>query len=404
MSDLFGGSTQPKYLGPEERTAYAVSEANTLTQGFREAFNSAQGAKQKQDAVDNERNFQAEQDKKAMDKMAPIAKALGETKSFNDINALINKNPAWLLDKDTAPYVARAMKTWMDAEKIQGGSMAAHVTASGVKQQQKDIGSLSARHPDLATPFAQGNTRPFTDEEQKKFGEAQLEANKRDRARALEAGSVTKAELTPGKPLKETFGTAPGALPLTKLQGERDKAAAAGDDQKVGEINASIFKLNRVNAETRAGKLEQDLQEGIDVGARPEYIQTLKDEIAAEKVKSTVDPHPHTAVIAGKNYLIQGNRATDIDKLPDAQKSELRILEAKIKGLNASLLKAPEDKETQIEPDSRTQQVLDLRKQLHKFLPKPAAAAPAAAAPAVSAPAAPADNSFKTGRFTITPE
>ena len=175
MSDLFGGSTQPKYLGPEERTAYAVSEANTLTQGFRQAFESAQGAKQKQDAVDNERAFAKKQkeDEHAatMNKLGPVVEAMKGAKTTEDMLKLSKAHPEWMMDPEIGPYFGQAMKSWLQSDEIASKSEAGLAMKAADADYRNRVNALrndpSGDSVLDAGLFAQNFGKPITPEMKK---------------------------------------------------------------------------------------------------------------------------------------------------------------------------------------------------------------------------------------------
>lgn len=289
MSELFGNTAQPRWLGPTELDKIysdkGREDAAPFVNAFQSAFSSASKNKMEQDRVKEQRAYQEQQQQKALDQLKPVAESLKGVDSAEGMMRVVSEHPEWMMNPTTGPFIQTATKNWMQAEKIKADA------------SRSESGTIAGKM-------------------------------------ALQNGSTFIKELA-------AIDDPEAQAAITNMSPGKNGLPSPEQWQALGLAKATALQ-KKENARTQA---ELDAAQRGDVATTTVTDKGITTKYAPPKAGTSSDsPYaapPKVITVDGRDFLQWGKQLRDLSGAKTPDKIEIELATHRIKAIDTALAKEP---------------------------------------------------------------
>lgn len=309
MPGIFDIGDVPAWMNPVRgMMERGEKDAQNFSSNFSQAFGQASSQAFQKQQVQDKRNFAMQQQQQLAKKLAPIAGALAGTQTPEQSWDVVSKNPTWMADPQTGPFVEKFLKTQTDVAKAQSATVAGKIAIDAGKQFYDELNKIPAMQaniirgmgdpsnptaPPNANQLAALNATKNTLNQQAKIdllarGQTEISTRFNSKGEESETYSTPKPNTanTPVGDWNLKTVTVDGR-DIHYLQGP--KGGIRMIDTKTGQSVEPTFKDYKDLAKAPAGDVDKELKQ-----------------IATDKVKAMIKGEkPTTAKSATKNEVIR---------------------------------------------------------------------------------------------------
>lgn len=108
---LFDGLSVPKWLSPTDLAESSSQQGAQFAQNFSSAYNRAAGVRDEKEMMDYKTALINRQQQQLATKLQPVAQALSAANTPAEAWDIASKNPQWMADPQTGPFVENFLQT-----------------------------------------------------------------------------------------------------------------------------------------------------------------------------------------------------------------------------------------------------------------------------------------------------
>lgn len=143
MADIFGGLATPPWITLQDMGNTAARDTAQIGQNFASALSQKRSQDFQAQQVQNKQDFMLQQQQQTIQALQPVVSALTDAQTPQAAWDVVSKNPTWLLNPRTGPFVQKYLDTQAKVASAQTKTIAGKIAIQDSTQFSKDMGAIA---------------------------------------------------------------------------------------------------------------------------------------------------------------------------------------------------------------------------------------------------------------------